>query len=107
MYKTENKVSKRQNFEKYFAYSQKSDIFAKNIKNIIIMYRPIQIDRKNLTIMGVSFPDLATLDSTASAIGSNMFEGFEPTEKLIRLYLDYKTGKIGNTQLLFNLKEIL
>ena len=71
------------------------------------MYRPIQIDRENLTIMGVSFPDLATLDSTASAIGSNMFEGFEPTEKHIRLYLDYKTGKIGNTQLLFNLKEIL
>jgi putative transcriptional regulator len=57
-------------------------------------------------MMGVSFPDLATLDSAASAIGSNMFDGFEPTEKLIRLYLDYKTGKIGNTQLLFNLKEI-
>jgi len=69
------------------------------------MYRPIQIDRKNLTIMGVQFPDLATLDSTASAIGSNMFEGFEPTEKLIRLYLDYRTGKIGNTQLLVNLKK--
>jgi len=69
------------------------------------MYRPIQIDRKNLTIMGVSFPDLATLDSTANAIGSNMFEGFEPTEKLIRLYLDFKTGKIGNSQLLFNLKD--
>ena len=71
------------------------------------MYRPIKIDRENLTLMGVAFPDLATLDSTANAIGSNMFEGFEPTEKLIRLYLDYKTGKIGNTQLLFHLKEIL
>ena len=76
-------------------------------KNVIEMYRPIQIDRKNLTIMGVSFPDLATLDRTASAIGSNMFEGFEPTEKLIQLYLDHKTGKIGNNQLLVNLKEIL
>ena len=71
------------------------------------MYKPIQIDRENLTIMGVSFPDLATLNSTANAIGSNMFEGFEPSEKLIRLYLDYKTGKIGNTQLIANLKEIL
>jgi len=71
------------------------------------MYKPIHIDRKNLTIMGVLFPDLATLNSTANAIGSNMFEGFEPTEKLIRLYLDYKTGKIDNTQLLINLKEIL
>jgi hypothetical protein len=36
-----------------------------------------------------------------------MFEGFEPSEKLIRLYLDFKTGKIGNAQLLVNLKEIL
>lgn len=71
------------------------------------MYKPIPIDRENLTIMGVSFPDLATLDSTANAIGSNMFEGFEPTEKFIQLYLDYKTGKIGDTQLLINLKEIL
>jgi len=70
------------------------------------MYRPIQIDRKNLTIMGVSFPDLATLDSTASAIGSNMFEGFEPTEKHIQLYMDLKAGKINNTQLLVSLKEI-
>ena len=43
------------------------------------MYKPIQIDKKNLTIMGVAFPDLATLNNTANAIGSNMFEGFEPT----------------------------
>ena len=71
------------------------------------MYKPISIDRENLTIMGVAFPDLATLDRTANAIGSNMFEGFEPTEKLIRLYLDYKTGKITNNQLLVNLKEIV
>ena len=71
------------------------------------MYKPIQIDRENLTIMGVLFPDLTTLNSTANAIGSNMFEGFEPTEKLIRLYIDYKIGKIGNAELLVNLKEIL
>ena len=71
------------------------------------MYKPIHIDRENLTIMGVSFPDLATLNNTANAIGSNMFEGFEPTESLVRLYLDYKTGKISNTQLLIQLKEIL
>jgi putative transcriptional regulator len=45
------------------------------------MYKPIQVDRKNLTIMGVPFPDLAALESAANAIGSNMFEGFEPTEK--------------------------
>ena len=42
-------------------------------------YKPIEIDRQNLTIMGVRFPDLDTLNSAANAIGSNMFEGFEPT----------------------------
>jgi len=31
------------------------------------MYKPIHIDRENLTIMGVSFPDLSVLNSTASA----------------------------------------
>ena len=75
-------------------------------KNTIDMYKPIQIDRKNLTIMGVSFPDLTTLDNAAHAIGSNMFEGFEPSEEIIRLYLDHKTGKIGNVQLLVNLKKM-
>lgn len=44
--------------------------------------------------MGVEFPDLETLESTASAIGSNMFEGFEPTPRGIRLIRDYIQGKI-------------
>lgn len=71
------------------------------------MYKPIQIDRENLTIMGVLFPDLETLNSTANAIGSNMFEGFEPTKKIIQLYLDFKTGKITNKQLLERLKKTI
>jgi len=58
------------------------------------MYKPIQIDRKNLTIMGVSFPDLVTLDRAASAIGSNMYEGFEPTISHIALIRDYVVNKI-------------
>jgi putative transcriptional regulator len=57
-------------------------------------YIPIKIDRKNLTIMGVCFPDLETLDNTASAVGSNMFEGFEPTAKGIAIIRDYITDKI-------------
>ena len=48
--------------------------------------------------MGVSFPDLATLDSTANAIGSNMFEGFEPTVNHITLIRDYVTNKITFSQ---------
>ena len=58
------------------------------------MYRPIQIDRKNLTMMGVSFPDLATLNSTANAIGSNIYEGFEPSVSQIALIRDYVMNKI-------------
>jgi len=59
-------------------------------------YKPIEIDRQNLTIMGVKFSDIDALNSTANAIGSNMFEGFEPTPRLIEIYRDYREGKISN-----------
>lgn len=58
------------------------------------MYQTIDIDRVNLTIMGVPFSDLKTMESTANAIGSNMFEGFKPTPKGIALIRDYVMGKI-------------
>jgi putative transcriptional regulator len=57
-------------------------------------YKPITINRQDLTIMGVSFPDLDTLNSAANAIGSNMFEGFEPTVKSITIIRDYLLDKI-------------
>jgi predicted AAA+ superfamily ATPase len=49
------------------------------------MYKPIAIDRERLTLMGVPFPDLETLENAASGIGSNMFEGYEPTPNGIPL----------------------
>ena len=58
------------------------------------MYKPIKIDREKLTIMGVSFPDLTTLNRTANAIGSNMYEGFEPSTSHITLIRDYIMNKI-------------
>jgi hypothetical protein len=58
------------------------------------MYKEIVIDRNNLTIMGVQFNDINTLESAANAIGSNMFEGYEPTPKGITLIRDYLIGKI-------------
>jgi hypothetical protein len=64
------------------------------------LYKSIDIDRKNLTLMGVKFSDLKTLENTAHAIGTNMFEGFEPTKELIQLYVDWKTGKISESDLL-------
>ncbi|MBX3163438.1 MAG: antitoxin VbhA family protein [Bacteroidetes bacterium] len=69
------------------------------------MYKAIEIDRKKLTIMGVSFPDLQTLNSTANAIGSNMFEGFEPTPKGIALIRDYVMSKITFAQFIQAAKE--
>ena len=57
-------------------------------------YTPIAIDRNALTIMDVPFPDLDTLESTAVAIGSNMFEGYQPTQRGIEIIRDYCFGKI-------------
>jgi len=62
------------------------------------MFNTIEIDRNNLTIMGVKFPDMKTLESIANALGSNMFEGFNPTPKGIEIIRDYVTGKISLTE---------
>lgn len=70
------------------------------------MFKAIDINRDKLTILGVKFSDLKTLESTASAIGSNMFEGFEPTKELIQLYLDWKTGVVSEIELLDKLYTI-
>lgn len=70
------------------------------------MYNPLEIDRKNLTLMGVKFSDLKTLENTANAIGTNMFEGFEPTKELIELYLDWKKSTISEDDFLMKLYAI-
>ncbi|MDR3282149.1 MAG: antitoxin VbhA family protein [Candidatus Methanoplasma sp.] len=57
-------------------------------------YQPITIDRDALTLMGVQFPDLRTLEDTADAIGSNMFEGYRPTRRGIEIIRDYCQGKL-------------
>ncbi|MCL1914851.1 MAG: antitoxin VbhA family protein [Eubacteriaceae bacterium] len=62
-------------------------------------YTPIEIDREKLTIMGVLFPDLDTLESISQAIGSNMFEGFQPTRKSIEIIRDYCLGELTIEQL--------
>lgn len=64
------------------------------------MYTAIQIDRQNLTIMGVPFSDLDILESTAQAIGSNMFEGFVPSPKSVEIIRDYILGKISVKELI-------
>ena len=69
------------------------------------MYRALDINRENLTIMGIEFPDLKSLESAANAIGSNMFEGFEPTTKGIEIIRDYLLGKISLTEVVTFAKQ--
>ena len=70
-------------------------------------YKPIDVNRQNLTIMGVQFPDLDSLNNAANAIGSNMFEGFEPTPRIIEIYRDYRSGKITGSGLVQVLRNAL
>ena len=69
------------------------------------MFKTIPIDRVNLTIMGVKFSDIKTFESTAKAIGSNMFEGFKPTPKGVEIIRDYVSGKISLTELVVFAKQ--
>jgi hypothetical protein len=69
------------------------------------MFNTIEIDRNNLTIMGVKFADLKTLESTANALGSNMYEGFIPTPNGIEIIRDYVTGKISLNELVTFAKQ--
>lgn len=64
------------------------------------MFKTIEVDRKKLTIIGVKFSNLITLEITANAIGSNMFEGFEPNKKGIEITRDYISGKISLSELI-------
>jgi putative transcriptional regulator len=64
-----------------------------------VPYTPINVNRKALTIMDVPFPDIETLENSAEAIGSNMFEGFQPTKKSIQIIRDYCLGKMTLLQL--------
>ncbi len=70
------------------------------------MYTPLDINRENLTIMGIEFPDLKSLESAANAIGSNMFEGFEPTSELVQLYIDLKNKLISDSDFLAQLHRL-
>lgn len=70
------------------------------------MYRALEIDRNNLTLMGVKFPSLKALESTANALGTNMFEGFQPTKELIQLYLDWKNCEVSESDFLTRLYSL-
>ena len=83
----------------FFLWLEKAFLMAIDRGVLLMPYVPIVVDRENLTIMGVKFPDLKTLEYTASAIGSNMFEGFEPTKKGLTIIRDYCLGIITFAQM--------
>jgi hypothetical protein len=68
-------------------------------------YKPIEIDRNNLAIMGVSFSSVSNFEATANALGTVMFEGFDPTPKSIEIIRDYLADKITLGQLVEKTKE--
>ena len=68
-------------------------------------YTPIEIDRKNLTIMGVNFNSVNDFEATVNALGTVMFEGFDPTPRSIEIIRDYLSEKITIGQLVKLTKE--
>ena len=70
-------------------------------------FNAILINRENLTFCGVTFSDIETLNKTANAIGSNMFEGFEPTQKSVEIIRDYVMDKITLSELIHIAKKEL
>jgi len=68
-------------------------------------YTPIEIDRENLTIMGVNFSSVNNFESTVNALGTVMFEGFDPTPRSIEIIRDYLSDKISIGQLIQLSKE--
>jgi hypothetical protein len=68
-------------------------------------YKPIEINRKNLTIMGVSFNSVDNFEAAVNALGTVMFEGFDPSLKSIEIIRDYLSDKITLGQLIQLTKE--
>jgi hypothetical protein len=68
-------------------------------------YTPIEIDRKKLTIMGVNFSSVSNFEVAVNALGTVMFEGFDPTPRSIEIIRDYLSDKITLGQLIQLTKE--
>jgi hypothetical protein len=68
-------------------------------------YTPIEIDRKKLTIMGVNFSTVNNFDAAVNALGTVMFEGFDPTPRSIEIIRDYLADNITLGQLIQLTKE--
>ena len=70
-----------------------------------MIYKPIEIDRENLTLMGIPFPDQKSLDGCAHGIVSNMYEGFVPDPGIVEIIRDFCLDKIGIGEMHNRIKE--
>jgi hypothetical protein len=68
-------------------------------------YIPLEIDHKEKTILGISFEGVDDFEAVLNGIGTNMFEGFEPSAKKIEIMRDYMMKKITLSQLIALCKE--
>jgi hypothetical protein len=68
-------------------------------------YRSIEVDRNAHTIMGVDFKSVGNFDAAVNALGTVMFEGFDPTPRSIEIIRDYLADKITIGQLAQLTKE--
>ena len=68
-------------------------------------FKPVHIDKDRLTFCDVVFPDIETLNKTANAIVTYMFEGFEPTSKGVEIIRDYIMEKLTISYLVQIVKE--
>jgi putative transcriptional regulator len=65
-----------------------------------VTFKPLALDREKLTIMGVKFPNLETMERISCAITSNMYEGYIPTVRGIEIHRDFDAGVITLSQLI-------
>lgn len=65
-----------------------------------MVFRPLKINRKKVTIEGIRFPDIESLDIAHEALFSLQIEGFEPTPRKVEIFRDLYVGSIDTSALL-------
>ena len=68
-------------------------------------YKPVDVDYRKQTIMGVDFSTVNNFEATVSSLGSAMYEGFVPSIIKLEIARDYLTNKISFEDLVQLTKE--
>jgi len=49
-----------------------------NHRKVLVIYNPVEINREELTIIGINFNSVNNLDATINVLGTVMYEVFDP-----------------------------